>query len=407
MVKKQGELKTKIHNLWRDNKQLITYIGIAALFGLLIAGLNTWNHQNTINKYQLEDPQTISLGEPGSFNFNLSQPALAVSTSVTLEFNNTDDLQGSQELSISLNGEQIESTSSKTVTLRPDSELLEQSNTITISKTGAFSTQSLVDAKVTSQTRLQQLAFIVLNFSSLLLIFLPIGYVKYQQFRKRKMMEEEFPSFLRDVVEGTRAGMSLPQAIQNLESSNYKALDEKIEKMSAQIEWGVPFQEVLQSFGEDTHSDVIKRSSDTIIQAYDSGGDIQEVLESVGENIRSIRRLKEERQSQLYGEMITGYIVYFIFIGILVALTTYLLPNLAAASESLGSGGLSIFGNSGGSTLQENITLYKQWFTRLVYIQAIFSGLIIGKLSEGKFSGGFKHTAILFAAGYLATTFFF
>jgi flagellar protein FlaJ len=220
------------------------------------------------------------------------------------------------------------------------------------------------------------------------------------------MMEEEFPSFLRDVVEGTRAGMSLPQAVQNTESGNYGALDDTIEKMSAQIEWGVPFDQVLSSFAEETHSPVVKRSVDTIIQAYNSGGDIQDVLESVGDNIRSIRRLKEERQSQLYGEMITGYIVYFIFIGILVALTTYLLPNLASASESLGTGGLALFGNSGGGSLQENIALYEKWFSRLVFIQAIFSGLIIGKLSEGEFRAGFKHTAVLFAAGYLTTTFF-
>ena len=406
MLEKQGKYKTKINNLWRKNQDLITYIGLAAILGLLIAGLNTWNHQNTINKYELTEPQPISLGEPAEFSFNISNPALTASTSINLVFNNTDDLQGNEELSISVNGQQIDSTSSNSITVSPDSDILETTNTVTISKTGAFSTQNLVSASVTSFTRLQQLTFIVLNFSALLLIFLPLGYVKYQQFRKRKKMEQEFPSFLRDVVEGTRAGMSLPKAIQNIESGNYSALDEKIEKMSAQIEWGVPFQDVLQSFGRDTQSDVIKRSSDTIIQAYDSGGDIQEVLESVGDNIRSIRRLKEERQSQLYGEMITGYIVYYIFIGILVALTTYLLPNLAAASESLGSGGLSIIGSSGGSTLQENITLYKQWFTRLVYIQAIFSGMIIGKLSEGKFSAGFKHTAILFASGYLAATFF-
>ena len=35
-------------------------------------------------------------------------------------------------------------------------------------------------------------------------------------------MEKKFPEFLRDVVEGTRAGMSLPQAIQNTESGNYR-----------------------------------------------------------------------------------------------------------------------------------------------------------------------------------------
>jgi len=257
----------------------------------------------------------------------------------------------------------------------------------------------------TASSNFQQLVFVILNFASLLLIFSPLGYVKYQSYIERKKIEEEFPEFLRDIVQGTRAGMSLPQAIENTETGSYGALDEYIEKMSAQLEWGIPFDEVLENFGSEIDSPLIKRSVDTIIQAYSSGGNIQDVLESVGENIRSIKQLREERQSQLYGEMITGYIVYFIFIGILIALTTFLLPNLANASESLG-GGLSILGNSGGGSLQENISLYEDWFSRLVFIQALFSGIIIGKLSEGELKAGIKHSAILFAVGYLAVTFF-
>ncbi|PSH01971.1 MAG: hypothetical protein BRC27_00215, partial [Nanohaloarchaea archaeon SW_10_44_10] len=234
----------------------------------------------------------------------------------------------------------------------------------------------------------------------------PIMYIKYEQYTARKKMQEKFPEFLRDVVEGTRAGMSLPQAIKNTETGSYGPLDEKIEKMNAQLDWGIPFEKVLRNFGEETGSPVIRRSVDTIIQAYSSGGNIQDVLESVGDNIRTIKKLKEKRESQLYGEMITGYVVFFIFIGILVALTEFLLPNLASAQQSLGGGGNFQVIGGGGANLQENISLYNDWFARLVYIQAFFSGLIIGKLSEGELKAGFKHMSILFAAGYLAVTFF-
>jgi flagellar protein FlaJ len=284
---------------------------------------------------------------------------------------------------------------------------LEEENTVTIRRTQTgFNQQSLDDARVTATTNFQQLMFVVLNLSSLLLVVAPILYVKYTQYKAQKAMEQKFPEFLRDVVEGTRAGMSLPQSIQNTETGSYGPLDERIEKMNAQLDWGIPFGQVLRTFGEETGSDVILRSVDTIIQAYQSGGNIQDVLESVGDNIRTLRQLKEERESQLYGEMITGYVVFFIFIGILVALTGYLLPSLASAQSSLGSsGGFSAFGG-GSANLQENITLYESWFQRLVFIQAIFSGLIIGKLSEGELKAGFKHMGILFAIGYLAVTFF-
>lgn len=397
------KLKLKAKNFWRDNEKLILLIAAAFVLGVLVAGLNYWNYQNTIQKYSFEGEKTISNSENVEFSFQIAQPSLATGTTMNLQIRGASS---SIPVLIYLNGEQLEETTSESQVIDISSERLEENNTVRLEREViGFEPQSLVSASVTSRTNFQQLMFIVLNLSAMLLIAAPIMYIKYTQYIAQKKMEEKFPEFLRDVVEGTRAGMSLPQAIQNTETGSYGPLDEKVEKMNAQLDWGIPFDQVLKNFGEETGSDVVKRSVDTIIQAYQSGGHIQDVLESVGDNIRTIKQLKEERESQLYGEMITGYIVYFIFIGILVALMNYLLPNLATAQESLGGGGFSAFGGGGGS-LQENITLYEDWFQRLVFIQALFSGLIIGKLAEGELKAGFKHMAILFAVGYLATTFF-
>ncbi|MFB6191466.1 MAG: type II secretion system F family protein [Candidatus Nanohaloarchaea archaeon] len=397
------DLELKAKNIWRKHHRLITLIAGAAVLGMLIAALNTWNYENTKQKFQLEEPQVIGNQQDARFYFQLQRPSVQADTTLRLTIKN---LQQDSSVQVAVNGQQLRSISQSETLVKIPSDTLRQNNTVRVYQEGiSFNTQRLVDASVTSYTSMQQLLFVLLNFASILLIFTPVAYVKYQDFQERKKVEDEFPSFLRDVVQGTRAGMSLPQAIQNTESGSYGPLNDHIQRMSAQIEWGIPFDEVLENFSGDIKSPLVKRSVDTIIQAYSSGGNIQDVLESVGDNIRQIKQLQEERSSQLYSEMITGYIVYFIFIGILVALTTFLLPNLATASQSLG-GGLSILGSGGGGSLQENITLYNQWFQRLVFIQALFSGLIIGKLSEGELKAGIKHSAILFAAGYLAVTFF-
>ncbi len=398
------ELRLKAKNFWRDNEKLILLIAGAFVLGVLIAGLNYINYQNTVNKYSFNGEKTISNSESAKFSFSIEQPSLATGTSMRIT---VEGASSSLPVVIYLNGDQLKKATSKTQVIDIPSERLEQNNTVSIKREViGFEPQTFAHASVTSRTNFQQLMFIILNLSAMFLTAAPIMYVKYNQYIAQKKMEEKFPEFLRDVVEGTRAGMSLPQAIQNTETGSYGPLDEKVEKMNAQLDWGIPFDQVLKNFGEETGSDVVKRSVDTIIQAYESGGHIQDVLESVGDNIRSIKQLKEQRESQLYGEMITGYIVYFIFIGILIALMNFLLPNLASAQEAMGDGGFSAFGGGGGGSLQENITLYEDWFQRLVFIQALFSGLIIGKLAEGELKAGFKHMAILFAVGYLATTFF-
>lgn len=398
------EKKLKAKKFWRNNEQLIVLVVTAFIIGVTTASVNYVTYQNNLDKFQLEESQEINNDQIAEFSFELANPALTNSPTINLELTGIDT---GVPVRVSLNDEDIRELSSNSATLQPSGDLLEETNTVRIRRTETgFNQQSLVDASVTATTNFQQLMFVVLNLASLLLIVAPILYVKYTSYKARKSMEEKFPEFLRDVVEGTRAGMSLPQSIQNTETGSYGPLDDRIQKMNAQLDWGIPFGQVLRNFGEETGSDVILRSVDTIIQAYQSGGDIQEVLESVGDNIRTLRQLKQERESQLYGEMITGYIVFFIFIGILVALTSFLLPSLASAQASLGStGGFSAFGGGGGN-LQENITLYENWFRRLVFIQAIFSGLIIGKLSEGELKAGFKHVGILFAIGYLAVTFF-
>lgn len=403
MVNKKYKLKLK--NFWRKNEKLILMIIGAFILGLVTASLNYVHYQNVQNKFTLEEPQNISNRENAEFKFNLNQPSLASGTSMRLEFKNVDS---NTPITIKLNGQKQGQVSSNVGLVEISTDSLQSENTVLVERSdrGFQENQKLVEAKVTSTTNFEELMFVILNFGSLLLMGAPIMYVKYNEFQRRKAMENKFPEFLRDIVEGTRAGMSLPQAIQSAETGSYGPLDEKIDKLSAQLDWGIPFEDALKNFSNDTGSQLIQRSVDTIIQAYSSGGDIQDVLDSVGDNIRTIKELKEERESQLYGEMVTGYIVFFIFIGILIALTNFLLPNLAEAQSQLGGGGqFSVLGNSG-SSLQENINLYETWFKRLVYIQALFSGLIIGKLAEGELKAGFKHMAVLFAVGYLAITFF-
>ncbi|MFB6245294.1 MAG: type II secretion system F family protein [Candidatus Nanohaloarchaea archaeon] len=405
-MERENSYKLKLKNFWREEKKLFLMIAGAAVLGATIAGANSLNHSDAINRFNLDSERQITNQKDVRIDFMLDRPNLQSETSLSLTF---DRASTTNPVIVYLNGEKVEggiTSQDKTVDLPEDS--LQENNTVRITRRDlGFNSLTVTDASVTSFTNMQQLAFVGLNFSAIVLIFLPLGYIKYRQFQRRQRMQEEFPEFLRDVVEGIRAGMPLPQAIQNVEAESYTGLEDNIEKMNSQMNWGVSFEEILEQFGERTGSDVVRRSVDTIIQAYSSGGNIQQVLESVGDNIRSVKKLKQERQSQLYGELVTGYIVYFIFIGILVALTNYLLPNLAQASGDFGSGGISLFGGGGGGgNLQQNISKYKEWFSRLVYVQAVFSGLIIGKLSEGEMKAGLKHVFVLFALGYLAVTFF-
>lgn len=238
--------------------------------------------------------------------------------------------------------------------------------------------------------------FSILNLAGPIIALVPSAVVKYQAYQKRKEIERRFPAFLRDVTEGTKSGMALPEAIKKAGENDYGPLTPHVKKIAAQIDWGVPFEEVLKRFSERTKSDILSRTVSTIIETHRSGGNVSEVLEVVGDSIMQIERIKEERKSHVYSQMVTGYTIYFVFLGIMVGLQKFLLPSLMLKGAGAG------IGMGGG---MRNLTeAYREIFKNLVLIQGFFSGISIGKMSEGSILAGFHHVVILIAIGY--TTFF-
>ena len=148
--------------------------------------------------------------------------------------------------------------------------------------------------------------------------------------QRQKEIEVKFLEFVRSLVENVRSGVSIPQAILQVRTAgaNFGPLTPYISKLANQIEWGYPLHDALMIFGKDTGNMVIRRSVAIVIQAEKSGGDLAAVLEAVAGSVLEIKKIKDEQKSQAYGQMIQGYIIFFVFIGILIVLQVYLIPKL-------------------------------------------------------------------------------
>jgi pilus assembly protein TadC len=185
--------------------------------------------------------------------------------------------------------------------------------------------------------------FNFLTIFSLPLNLLSIGIVvigpvlfEYKIYKENKDIEERFPDFLRDVTENIKTGMTLTQAIIATKNTYYGALSSHIKKIITKIDWAIPFDEVLNEFS--SHSTpLIKKTVSTIIETYSGGGDITQILDATGKTIKEINKIRKERFSAIYNQMITGYIIFFIFIGVLIVMQKYLVPSLFSFS-SPGSG---------------------------------------------------------------------
>lgn len=237
--------------------------------------------------------------------------------------------------------------------------------------------------------------FSMINIIGAMMIIGPTMVIKYRDYNRKKEIERRFPDFLRNITEGTKAGMTLPNAIKEASESNYGALNPHAKRMASQMDWGIPFDEVLVRFADRVGSAVIRRSVTTIIETHRSGGNVSEVLQVVGESVTDMERIKKERKSHVYSQMITGYTIYFIFLGVMVGLQRFLIPSLAM------EGGAEM-ATGPGLEMEELAIMYEDMFQNLVVIQGFFSGLAIGKMSSGSVMAGLQHVLVLVIIGYSA-----
>ncbi len=219
--------------------------------------------------------------------------------------------------------------------------------------------------------------------------------------KRQKEIEIKFLEFVRTLVETVKSGIPLPQAIYKMSGSDFGSLTPYIKKLANRTEWGIPAKEALIMFADDTGNDVIKRSIEVVVVAERSGGNIEDVLESVTDSVLQVKKLKDERKESVFNQIIQGYIVYFVFLGIMLMLQVKFLPMLVDMAGNLGGG---LLGSSVVS--QGKIQDFSYIFLALILIQGFFAGLVIGKFSEGEIKQGVKHSVILMVIAYMVMSTF-
>lgn len=236
-------------------------------------------------------------------------------------------------------------------------------------------------------SKLDQVYAIVNLAAAILILGVPLMY-KYTAFKRIRKIEEMFPKYLDDISANISAGMTLPQAIRSITDIDYGALTPYIKEIAAKVTWGIPFEKIMEEFAKRTGSKAMRRNVQTIVETHRSGGSMDTVLRSVAQSLVELEKVKKERSASIYAQMINGYVIYVVFLGVMIGLSTVLVPAFQF--------------NEGSAGLQE---VFGEIFRALIVIQGFFAGMSIGKMAEGTFIAGFKHALVLVVFGYTLFTF--
>ncbi len=227
--------------------------------------------------------------------------------------------------------------------------------------------------------------YAILNLvAAVVILGVPLLY-RYSEFKKIRKIEEMFPKYLDDIAENISAGMTLPQAIRATESIDYGVLTPYVREMASKVTWGITFEKIMEDFAKKTGSKSMRRNVQTIIETHRSGGSMDTVLKSVGQSLIELERIKKERSASVYAQMINGYLIYIVFLGVMIGLSSVLVPAFRL-----------------GETLPDLQVVFVEIFRALIVIQGFFAGLAIGKMAEGTLIAGIKHSLVLVVVGYSA-----
>jgi flagellar protein FlaJ len=269
---------------------------------------------------------------------------------------------------------------------------------------------------------------------------LPYGVVSFLKNRAIREMEDQFPSFLADLAESKRRGMTLLQSFEAGKDTDYGRMHSEIKRVHNELTWGIPFPEVMERFSKRmADSPVIQESVSILLQSFQSGGNITKTIESIAEDASQLKETIQKKNSKIKQQIFIMYIIYFLFIGITIGIYTMLGELLGLGKAGQGAlQGLEFMGESssinycGGSVsaaqplcetaklfgfVPQNVTsftsayavqfnygnmaYYKSLLFTMLMVQGVMAGAVAGQIGEGSPSAGVKHALIMLPIAFI------
>src|SRR6266849_229938 len=232
---------------------------------------------------------------------------------------------------------------------------------------------------------------------------IPPALVYLSESKRRDSIDNNIPHLIRDIADAGRSGMTLTRSIEISSERDYGPLTKELKKLIAKISFRVPLERALQYFADATGTTLARRSSMLIAEANKSGGDIQESMESVAKHVQEIQYLERKRRATLRPFIGVMYISFAVFLVTVYLLISSFFKQLANTNFGGGGGGVGGVGFNFVSLPLDKITTV---FLYMAMIEALFAGLVGGKMATGYLKDGLKHAILLMMICFVTFVFF-
>ena len=213
--------------------------------------------------------------------------------------------------------------------------------------------------------------------------------VETNNIRWLRQVDENTPRLLMDVTEAVRSGMPLIQALEEASTRDYGPISQPLAKAMVKFRMTSDLESALRGLGDSLIQPVVRQMSTILLEAYQTGGRVIDVLSTSVDLFSNLAEYREERVSQTRPYIFVVYLGTLIFLVISwVILAQFLGPLHAAATDP----GLE---QTGILRSLLDIKYYKAILFWAAVMESVFGGLVAGKIGSGRISAGLLHTVML------------
>lgn len=228
-------------------------------------------------------------------------------------------------------------------------------------------------------------------------------YTNMNIYKRVKEIESQLPEYLILVSTNLKGGLSFEKSLWSAIKPEFKILSEEMSIVSKKVMTGEDITDSLQQFSDKYDSPTLKRTTNIIIGEIEAGGEIAQVLDSIIDNLRKTKIIKDEMSANTL--MFTIFIAAIVVVisPLLFALAKVLLGVLIDVSKQIAPA-IANAPSSGGFKIKEislSIDAFRNFSVGALAIITIFASMILSIIQKGDIKAGIKYIPFFLAASII------
>lgn len=220
-------------------------------------------------------------------------------------------------------------------------------------------------------------------------------YLNIRIYQRTKLLEDLLADYLSLVSTNLKGGLNFEKSLWSAIKPEFGILSKEIGIVSKKVATGNEVADALQEFSDKYDSPLLRRSMDLLKGELISGGKIAYVIDSIVENLKKTKALKQEMAASTLTYMIFMATIVLVITPGLFALSKQLLSIILKMGAKIGTSAASGSGGMGGmmsfSTAGIDPANFQMFSIGAIAIISVFTSMIISTIEKGDIKGGLKY----------------